>query len=64
MKKYKTIKKVLKDQIDANVPFRWTWNQSSTNEEFVCVYKYIPSWSKELYTAKQLLDKIKIESQD
>lgn len=57
-KTYKGIKWVLKQQIAKDRLFKWAWKQSDKNEEFVCVYKSIPEWSKELYTPQQLLNKL------
>lgn len=57
-KTYKGIKTLLKKQIDKNIHFKWAWKQSDKDEEFVCVYIFIPKWSKELYTPKQLLEKL------
>ena len=37
---------------------KWAWKRCEQEEEFVCVFINIPSWSKELYTASQLLAKI------
>tara|TARA_R110000737_G_scaffold284246_1_gene290773 strand:+ start:38 stop:235 length:198 start_codon:yes stop_codon:yes gene_type:complete len=58
LKKYTGIKSVLKHQIEFKSDLRWAWRNCKINEEFVCVYKIIPSWSKELYSAQQLLDKL------
>ena len=57
-KDYKVRQRVLKHQIEFKSDLRWAWRNCKINEEFVCVYKIIPSWSKELYSAQQLLDKL------
>tara|TARA_B110000438_G_C15162361_1_gene372316 strand:+ start:156 stop:386 length:231 start_codon:yes stop_codon:yes gene_type:complete len=57
-KTYRGIKNILKKQIENNINFKWAWKNSKENEEFVCVYVSIPSWSKELYTPQQLLNKL------
>lgn len=56
-KKYKTIRWILKQQIESKLNYKWAWNKG-IDEEFICVYNYIPKWSTELYTANQLLNKI------
>ena len=58
MKSYKGIKKILQQQIKNNSSLKWAWKRCEQEEEFVCVFINIPSWSKELYTASQLLAKI------
>ena len=58
MPKYTTIKNLLRNQIKNNINYRWAWNQSKDNEEFICIYIHIPKWSKELYSAQQLLNKL------
>jgi len=56
--KYRTIKWILAQQIERGTNYKWAWKQSMKDEEFVCVYFHIPKWSKELYTANQLLIKL------
>tara|TARA_R110002167_G_scaffold126382_1_gene307094 strand:- start:2589 stop:2801 length:213 start_codon:yes stop_codon:yes gene_type:complete len=53
---YKTIKWVLKQQIDGGTKTLWTWNKGK-NEEFTCIYK---SYNDNLtiYTPNQLLKEI------
>ena len=55
--KYKNNKKLLNKQIESGVDHKWAWRQGD-NEEFVCIHIYIPKWSSEIYTAKQLLKKL------
>ena len=55
--KYKNIKKLLNKQIESGVDHKWAWRQGD-KEEFVCIHIYIPKWSSEIYTAKQLLNKL------
>tara|TARA_R110000751_G_scaffold136245_1_gene239218 strand:+ start:7237 stop:7428 length:192 start_codon:yes stop_codon:yes gene_type:complete len=56
-KTYKNIKKLLNIQILKDINHKWAWKRGK-DEEFVCVYLYIPKWSTELYTAQQLLNKL------
>jgi len=52
--KYRTIKWVLNKQIEYDRNYKWAW----IGNEFICVYKHIPSEATELYTAQQLLNKL------
>jgi hypothetical protein len=56
---YKSIKWILKKQIDANAKTLWTWDRGKTikDENFTCIYKAY-SDSLQIYTAQQLLDKL------
>ena len=62
-KNYTGIKSILKKQIQSKSDLRWAWKKCNQEEEFVCVYQIIPNWSKVLYSAQQLLDKLN-ESKD
>jgi AAA15 family ATPase/GTPase len=55
-KKYKTIKWVLKQQIEKVTKTLWTW-QKGNNEQFTCIYK---NYNDDLpiYTPTQLLKEI------
>jgi hypothetical protein len=53
--KYKSIKWILKQQIDRGSLKKWAWIKEP--EEFVCVYELIPK-VEHLYTPKQLLNKL------
>jgi hypothetical protein len=53
--KYKTILWVLNKQIEYQRNHKWAW----IGNEFICVYRYVPEKATELYTPKQLIDKIK-----
>ena len=55
-RKYKTIKWVLKQQIEKALKTLWTW-QEGKNEEFTCIYK---NYNDDLtiYTPIQLLKKL------
>ena len=53
---YKTIKWVLKQQIDAGTKTFWTWNKGK-NEEFTCIYKKYND-NLTIYTPNQLLKEI------
>jgi len=55
-KKYKTIKWVLKEQIDAGTKTLWTW-RTGKNEEFTCIYKNYND-NLTIYTPNQLLKEI------
>ena len=64
MKKHrKALKNDLKDKLMDFECNNIIWNQSSTNEDFVYVYKFISNKSKEFHV-KKLLKSIEIESQD
>lgn len=56
---YKSIKWILRKQIEGGVKTLWTWKTGKTikDENFTCIYK---SYSDKLpiYTPQQLLDKI------
>tara|TARA_Y100001973_G_C5192622_1_gene331996 strand:+ start:1213 stop:1398 length:186 start_codon:yes stop_codon:yes gene_type:complete len=54
--KYKTIKWVLKKQIESGVKTLWTWEKGS-EENFTCVYKCYGN-NLRLYTPQQLLNLI------
>ncbi len=57
--KYKTIKSILKKQVELKSKCLWAW----VGEEFTCVFnRQTPKGSTELYTPKQLLKKINKES--
>lgn len=58
LRKYTGIKRILSNQVKNKSNLKWAWRRSEKNEEFVCVYNVIPSWSTELYTASQLLVKL------
>ena len=51
---YKTIKWVLKQQIEAGTKTFWTW-KTGKNEEFNCIYKNY-SDNLTIYTPTQLLN--------
>jgi hypothetical protein len=51
---YKTIKWVLKKQIEYKRNYKWAWVEN----EFICVHEHIPEEATELYTAQQLLNKL------
>ena len=55
-RKYKTIKWVLKQQIEKATKTLWTWKQGK-NENFTCIYK---NYNDDLpiYTPTQLLKEI------
>ena len=55
-RKYKTIKWVLKQQIEAATKTLWTWEEGK-NEEFPCIYE---NYNDDLtiYTPIQLLKKL------
>tara|TARA_R100000963_G_C4581403_1_gene62231 strand:+ start:161 stop:334 length:174 start_codon:yes stop_codon:yes gene_type:complete len=53
--KYKSIKWILKQQIDRGSFHKWAWIKEP--EEFICVHEIIPD-VEYLYTPKQLLNKI------
>ena len=55
-RKYKTIKWVLKQQIEKAMKTLWTWKEGK-NEEFTCIYKDYTDKLK-IYTPQQLLDKL------
>ena len=55
-RKYKTIKWVLKQQIEKAMKTLWTW-QEGKNEEFTCIYKNYSSDDR-IYTSQQLLLKL------
>ena len=64
---YKTIKWLLKKQIEKGVKVLWTWEQGKTikDENFTCVYQFYGD-KLTLHTPQQLLDliNIKIEKND
>ena len=62
-KERKALKNDLKDKLMDFKCNNITWHQSSTNEDFVYVYKFISNQSKEFHM-KKLLKSIEIESQD
>ena len=55
-RKYKTIKWVLKQQIEKAMKTLWTWKEGK-NEEFTCIYE---NYNDDLpiYTPTQLLKKL------
>jgi hypothetical protein len=55
-KNYKTIKWVLKQQIEAATKTLWTWKEGK-KENFTCIYKNY-SDSLTIYTPTQLLKKL------
>ena len=55
-KKYKTIKLVLKQQIERKATLLWTWDKGK-NENFTCIYKNYTD-SLTIYTPTQLLKKL------
>ena len=55
-KTYKTIKWVLKQQIEAGTKTLWTW-RTGKNEEFTCIYKNYND-NLTIYTPNQLLKEI------
>ncbi len=59
MKSYKTIKWVLKKQIENNSNTLWTWIKG-VNETFTCIYKNYND-NLPIYTPKQLLTLIENE---
>ena len=54
--KYKNIKTILRTQIKMGSLKKWAWIKE--DKEFICVYRYIPPQSTELYTPLQLLNKL------
>jgi hypothetical protein len=52
-RKYKTIKWVLKQQIEKDTKTLWTWKEGK-NEEFICIYKKYND-DLTIYTPTQLL---------
>ena len=54
--KYKSIKWILKQQIDRGSIRKWAWIKKP--EEFVCVYQLIPKDVEHLYTPQQLLNQL------
>ena len=59
MKKYKSIKWILRRQIESNANTFWTWDKS-VNENFTCIYLAYND-ALPIYTPSQLLDEIDIE---
>ena len=57
MMAYRNIKYILNKQVEMGSNKKWAWIEE--DKEFVCVYHIIPVKSKELYTASQLLEKLK-----
>ena len=57
---YKTIKWVLKKQIENNANTLWTWDKKGS-ENFTCIYKNYSN-TLPIYTPQQLLDKINEET--
>ena len=55
-RKYKTIKWVLKQQIESATKTLWTWKQGK-KENFTCIYKNYND-SLTIYTPTQLLKKL------
>ena len=55
-RKYKTIKWVLKQQIEKATKTLWTWEEGK-KENFTCIYENY-SDSLTIYTPQQLLDNI------
>ena len=53
---YKTIKWVLKQQIEKGTKTLWTW-RTGKNEEFTCIYKNYND-NLTIYTPNQLLKEI------
>tara|TARA_R110002050_G_scaffold115051_1_gene231017 strand:+ start:280 stop:471 length:192 start_codon:yes stop_codon:yes gene_type:complete len=53
---YKTIKWVLKQQIEKGIKTFWTWKQGK-NENFTCIYKNYND-NLTIYTPNQLLNKL------
>jgi len=63
---FKSIKWILKKQIELNSKAKWahirTTNYDETKHEFNCIYDIIPKEVEHLYTAKQLLEKLTNDS--
>ena len=58
--KYNNIRNILRKQIDNNVKTFWTFDEEE--KEFTQIYKSYTDKLK-IYTAQQLLDKLKDETQ-
>ena len=58
--KYNNIRNILRKQIDNNVKTFWTFDEEE--KEFTQIYKNYTDKLK-IYTAQQLLDKLKDETQ-
>jgi hypothetical protein len=63
MNKYKDMKKILKKQVEDRVHTFWAWITDSNGKtlEFRQLYKIVPEDVTEVYSPRQLLDKLNEE---
>ena len=55
---FKTIKWILKKQIEIQSNAKWAHINKGEKHEFNCVHEIIPKEADHLYTAQQLLEKL------